>query len=99
MTCWTFPALGCLVGDHDVDMERWIFTDRPGGMYGPDAEIPRSLNPCRHCGVFVPIEATDAKRQAEKEKGQARTDVAALRAQAAVLQADADALAQKWGVA
>lgn len=44
-TCWD--------GRHEPDMTRWVLTS-PGGMFGPDGVVPTTLNPCKHCRVWLP---------------------------------------------
>lgn len=45
----------CARAGHDPDMNRWLVCS-PGGLYGPNGDIPRSLNPCKRCGAFVETE-------------------------------------------
>lgn len=40
------------VHEHTPDRTRWLVTE-PGGLYGPEGDVPRSVNPCAFPGCDV----------------------------------------------
>lgn len=49
----TVPPDTCETAGHVPDKIRWVVAAGPGGMFGPDADVPSSFNPCARCGVWM----------------------------------------------